>query len=98
MQNPNATIPTLTHGGKSFTSTTEVVNYLASISSTKVAPETTITTVVHEDRIDPNTVLFSAVRPRVSSSTGFLIGRVSEERQGTRQSLRRLRKRFHHHP
>jgi len=58
--NPNATIPTLTHGGKSFTSTTEVVNYLASISSTKVAPETTITTVVHEDRIDPNSVLFSA--------------------------------------
>jgi glutathione S-transferase len=63
-QNPNATLPTLTHDGKTFTSTTEVTNYLVSISSTKVAPETSITSVVHEDRIDPNFALVSAVRPR----------------------------------
>jgi hypothetical protein len=61
-QNPNATVPTLTHGGKSYRSTAEVIDYLASISSTKVAPETSITKVVHEERIDPNFALYAAVR------------------------------------
>jgi hypothetical protein len=70
-QNPNATLPTLTHDGKTFTSATEVINYLVSVSSTKVAPETSITTVVHEDKIDPNFALFAAVRPRSSSSICF---------------------------
>lgn len=62
-QNPNATVPTLTHAGKSYQSTTEVIDYLVSISSTKVAPETSITKVVHEERIDPNFALYAAVRP-----------------------------------
>jgi len=70
-QNPNATLPTLTHDEKTFTSATEVINYLVSISSTKVAPETSITTVVHEDRIDPNFALVSAVSPELPSSTRF---------------------------
>ena len=61
-QNPNATLPTLTHEGKSYTSTAEVIDYLVSISSTKVAPETSITKVVHEDRIDPNFSMVAAVR------------------------------------
>ncbi|KAH9985908.1 hypothetical protein BJV77DRAFT_1071204 [Russula vinacea] len=52
--NPNATLPTLTHGGKSYQSTAEVIDYLVSVSSTKVAPETSITKVVHEERVDPN--------------------------------------------
>ncbi|KAH9069557.1 hypothetical protein EDB83DRAFT_2582700 [Lactarius deliciosus] len=42
------------HGGKSFTSTATVIDYLVSISSKKVAPATSITTVVHEDEINPN--------------------------------------------
>ena len=62
-QNPNATLPTLTHEGKSYKSTAEVVDYLVSISSTKVAPETSITKVVHEDSIDPNFSMVAAVRP-----------------------------------
>jgi len=59
--NPNGTLPTLTHEGKSYKSTAEVIDYLVSVSSTKVAPETFITKVVHEDRIDPN---FSMVAAR----------------------------------
>ena len=62
-QNPNASLPTLTHEGKSYKSTAEVINYLVSISSTKVAPETSITKVVHEDGIDPNFSMVAAVRP-----------------------------------
>jgi hypothetical protein len=62
-QNPNATIPTLTHEGKSYKSTAEVIDYLVSISSTKVPPETPITKVVHEERIDPNFAVVAAVRP-----------------------------------
>ncbi|KAH8988996.1 hypothetical protein EDB86DRAFT_3081284 [Lactarius hatsudake] len=52
--NPHGTLPTLAHGGKSFTSTAAVIDYLVSISSKKVAPATSITTLVHEDKIDPN--------------------------------------------
>lgn len=59
--NPNATLPTLTHEGKSYQSTAEVIDYLVSISSKKVAPETSITKVVHEESIDPN---FSMVASR----------------------------------
>jgi hypothetical protein len=40
-----------------------VINYLVSISSTKVAPGTSITKVVHEDGIDPNFAFVAAVRP-----------------------------------
>ncbi|KAH9996415.1 hypothetical protein BJV74DRAFT_828126 [Russula compacta] len=58
--NPNATIPTLTHGGKSFTSTADVINYLVTISSVKVTPESSITAVVHEDNIDPNFAFVAA--------------------------------------
>jgi Glutathione S-transferase, N-terminal domain len=60
-QNPNGTLPTLTHEGKSYKSTAEVIDYLVSISSTKVAPETSITKVVHEDGIDPNFSMVAAV-------------------------------------
>ena len=62
-QNPNASLPTLTHEGKSYKSTAEVIDYIVSISSTKVAPETSITKVVHEDGIDPNFSMVAAVRP-----------------------------------
>jgi len=52
--NPNATLPTLIHAGKSFTNTTAVINYLVSISSIHVSPETSITTAVHDEKVDPN--------------------------------------------
>ncbi|KAI0272243.1 hypothetical protein BGY98DRAFT_1001397 [Russula aff. rugulosa BPL654] len=52
--NPNATLPTLIHAGKSFTNTTAVINYLVSISSIQVPPETSITTAVHDEKVDPN--------------------------------------------
>ncbi|KAH9957492.1 hypothetical protein BC827DRAFT_1157222 [Russula dissimulans] len=55
--NPNATVPILTHDRISFTSTVEVINYLVSISQKKIAPETSITSVVHEEGIDPNFTL-----------------------------------------
>ncbi|KAH9952490.1 hypothetical protein BC827DRAFT_1349874 [Russula dissimulans] len=58
--NPNATVPILTHDGKSFTSTVEVINYPVSISQKKIAPETPITSVVHEAGIDPNFTLGAA--------------------------------------
>ncbi len=35
-----------------------MIDYLVPISSTKVTPETSITKVVHEDRIDPNFAMF----------------------------------------
>jgi hypothetical protein len=54
-------LPALVHNGKSYTSTAEVVDYLVSISSKKVAPATSITTVVHEDNIDPNFALVASV-------------------------------------
>ena len=72
-QNPNATLPTLTHGGKSYQSTVEVINYLVSISSTKVAPETSITKLVHEESIDPNLAFFAAVRPSAIPLMDLLI-------------------------
>ena len=78
-QNPNATLPTLTHEGKSYTSTAEVIDYLVSISSTKVAPETSITKVVHEDRIDPNFSMVAAVRPLAIMRLAYLIITISEE-------------------
>ncbi len=61
LQNPNGTLPTLTHEGKSFTSTAAVIDYLVSISSKKVAPATSITTILHEDKVDPNFALVSSV-------------------------------------
>jgi hypothetical protein len=61
-QNPNATLPTLIHAGKSFTNTTAVINYLVSISSIQVAPETSITTAVHDEKVDPNFAFVASVR------------------------------------
>jgi len=58
--NPNGTLPTLTHGGNSFTSTAAVIDYLVTISSKKVAPATSITTEVHEDKVDPNFALVAS--------------------------------------
>jgi hypothetical protein len=80
-QNPNATLPTLTHEGKSYTSTAEVIDYLVSISSTNVAPETSISKVVHEDRIDPNFSKVAAVRPYAITlmRLAYLIITISEE-------------------
>ncbi|KAI0263273.1 hypothetical protein BC834DRAFT_326378 [Gloeopeniophorella convolvens] len=52
--NPNATIPSLTHQGKAYTNTIDVVNHIASLSTKKVAPASAITVEVHEDKIDPN--------------------------------------------
>ncbi|KAI0297024.1 hypothetical protein B0F90DRAFT_1819574 [Multifurca ochricompacta] len=49
--NPHATLPTLIHEGKSFTSTVAVINYLVSISSRKIAPETSITTVRNDEEL-----------------------------------------------
>lgn len=62
LQNPNGTLPTLTHGGSSFTSTIAVIDYIVTISSKKVAAATSITTEVHEDKIDPNFALAASVR------------------------------------
>lgn len=59
--NPNATLPTLIHAGKSFTNTTAVINYLVSISSIQVPPETSITAAVHDEKVDPN---FASVSSR----------------------------------
>ena len=39
-----------------------MIDYLVSVSSTKVAPETSITKVVHEERVDPNFAFCAAVR------------------------------------
>jgi len=58
--NPGATLPTLTDNGKSYTSTTAVIDHLVSISSVEVAPETSITKTVHEGNIDPNFAFVAA--------------------------------------
>jgi len=80
-QNPNASLPTITHEGKSYKSTAEVIDYLVSISSTKVAPETSITKVIHEDGIDPNFSMVAAVRPSVITlmRLAYLITTISEK-------------------
>lgn len=97
-QNPNATLPTLTHEGKSYKSTAEVIDYLVSISSTKVAPETSITKVVHEERIDPNFSMVAAVRPSAITlmRLEYLIVIITEERRRTRPSFGQLGKRLPH--
>ena len=81
-QNPNANLPgpTLTDKGKSYKSTAEVIDYLVSISSTNVAPETAITKVVHEDGIDPNFSMVAAVRTSAISliRLAYLITTISE--------------------
>jgi len=69
--NPNGTLPTLTHGGNSFTSTAAVIDYLVTISSKKVAPATSITTEVHEDKVDPN---FAFVASRNDGELAKLAG------------------------
>ncbi|KAI0282030.1 hypothetical protein BC826DRAFT_1066882 [Russula brevipes] len=91
--NPKATIPTLTHKGKSYTSTADVINYLVSISSIKVAPETSFTTAVHEDKVDPNFAFLAAVRPLLSFKLSIRLScrSLSAKRRGTGPSLRRLR-------
>ncbi|KAH8988382.1 hypothetical protein EDB92DRAFT_1948056 [Lactarius akahatsu] len=58
---PHGALPTLAHGGKSF-SNAAVIDYLVSISSKKVAPATSITIVVYEDKIDPNFAFVASVR------------------------------------
>jgi hypothetical protein len=80
-QNPNATLPTLTHEGKSYKSTVEVIDCLVSISSAKVAPETSITKVVHEDSVDPNFSMVAAVRPSAITlmRLAYLIVTITEE-------------------
>jgi len=55
-------LPTLAHEEKSFTSTAAVIDYLVTVSSKKVAPATSITTVVHEDKVDPNFAFVASVR------------------------------------
>lgn len=50
-----------------------MIDYLVSISSTKVAPETSITKVVHEERVDPNFTMVAAVRPSVITIMRYLI-------------------------
>ncbi|KAI0263277.1 hypothetical protein BC834DRAFT_997855 [Gloeopeniophorella convolvens] len=72
--NPNATLPTLTHQGKAYTNTIDVVNHIASLSSKKVAPATAITVEVHEDKLDPN-FAFAASRndeELAKASKGFI--------------------------
>ena len=80
-KNSNATLPTLTHVGKSYKSTAEVIDYLVSISSTKVTPETSISKVVHEDSVDPNFSMVAAVRPYalMLMRLAYLIITISEE-------------------
>ncbi|KAI0066191.1 hypothetical protein BV25DRAFT_1821099 [Artomyces pyxidatus] len=58
--NKNATLPTLVANGKAYTNTTDVVDFLASYSSKKVAPKTGVTKAVHEDSIDPNFAFVAA--------------------------------------
>ncbi|KAJ7042531.1 hypothetical protein C8F04DRAFT_1208019 [Mycena alexandri] len=52
--NPNGTLPTLEADGKVYTSTADVVAYLAKESSTNVKAATEITTTIHEQKYDPN--------------------------------------------
>lgn len=66
-KNPNATLPTLEADGKTFTNTTDVVHYLASIAPTPL-PEPTaeqkeLIRIIHEDQYDPNFALLLVVSP-----------------------------------
>jgi len=65
--NPHATLPTLSAGGKTYTSTVDVINYL--VKNAPNAPKADavstvngkdVITRVHEDEIDPNFALFCA--------------------------------------
>lgn len=100
-QNPGATLPTLAHNGKSYTSTADVIDYLVSISPKKVAPATSITTVVHEQNIDPNFAFVASVRDLffhlpIPVGGGVDDNRLSSaKRRGTCKGDRRRRCRFH---
>ncbi|KAI0297030.1 hypothetical protein B0F90DRAFT_1819579 [Multifurca ochricompacta] len=79
--------------GKSFTSTVAVINYLVSISSRKIAPETSITTVVHEDKIDPNLrsspreMTKNSLRPQVASLISSRFGGLKKSISGVHALL-----------
>ncbi|KAG8740617.1 hypothetical protein FRC12_015937 [Ceratobasidium sp. 428] len=63
--NPNVTLPTLTTSEKTYTNTTDVVEWLvlhAPTPGTKTAHQNVIT-AVHRDNIDPNFSLLSARTP-----------------------------------
>lgn len=67
-QNPNATLPTLVVDGKPYVNTTEVTRYLIEHAPKKVAPgSTAFIDRIHEDPLDPNFILLTAVsiKPKV---------------------------------
>jgi len=58
--NPKATLPTLTADSSIYTDTTAVVSYLNSIARSPVSKSTEFTTLLHEDKYDPNFALLLA--------------------------------------
>lgn len=58
--NPTGTLPAIATGDAFYTSTAEVVSYLASNATIKVAPATALTEAVHSDELDPNFAFLSA--------------------------------------
>ena len=59
--NPNGTLPTLTAGPNVYTDTKSVVSYLNSIAASPVPKTTDFTTLIHENKYDPNFALLLAV-------------------------------------
>jgi len=58
--NPNATLPTLQADGKVYTNTTDVVSYLVKTASVHVKTGSSLISLVHEDKYDPNFALLLA--------------------------------------
>ncbi|KAI0032113.1 hypothetical protein K488DRAFT_86147 [Vararia minispora EC-137] len=57
---PNATIPALSTYTHVYRDTTEVIDYMASVSGVKAAPRTRLTAVVHHSSIDAKFMAFAA--------------------------------------
>ncbi|KAI0348610.1 hypothetical protein BDW22DRAFT_1424764 [Trametopsis cervina] len=81
--NPEGTVPTLvTEDGKKYTSSTDVVKYLLSVTSKKTTPgNPEIYNKVHEPSIDPNFILLATrndeefVKAQNGLATAFVSGR-----------------------
>ncbi|KAJ7786013.1 hypothetical protein B0H16DRAFT_14451 [Mycena metata] len=80
--NPNGTLPTLEADGKVYTSTADVVAYLAKESPSNVKPATEITTTIHEQKYDPNfAMLLSRNDAELSAKGSGMAGHFTTRRQ-----------------
>ena len=88
-QNPNATLPSLTAGGQTYTNTADVTKYLVQNAKNKVKTGSSLIDKIHEDLYDPNFPLLLAVSPAAYRCHPFLFLTVLPISGTTKSSMRR---------